>query len=182
MANTYFLCIVSGGGRGLGWRGIEKEEGILSSFEKLSLNCLAHVVDEMSIPPFKIDILWAMGGPYLGSYLIPTWFLAPMAFLKFRPCTENAGTAISPPPPKKKIYISVWFRGFRIIALSIRGSTTVLQPLASLANQSRNQNDNKKQSTNTVYGWVFSDWDINAKCQVIGCNPPQTKSNGRQAK
>jgi hypothetical protein len=29
---------------------------------------------------------------------------------------------------------------------------------------------------------VFSDWDINAKCQVIGCNSPQTKSNGRQAK
>jgi len=51
----------------------EKEEGMLSSFEELGLNWLAHVVDEKPAPPFKIDILWAMGDSI--PDLVPTRFL-----------------------------------------------------------------------------------------------------------
>ncbi len=47
-------------------------------------------VDEKPIPPFKVDILWALGELFQnwfrpGSYLVPTQFLAPMGRLKFRP-------------------------------------------------------------------------------------------------
>ncbi len=52
---TFYALLA--GGRGLGWRGIEKEEGILNSFEELSLNWLAHVVDEKPILPLKINVL-----------------------------------------------------------------------------------------------------------------------------
>jgi hypothetical protein len=35
------------------WQGkMDKERGMLNSFEELSLNLLAHVVDEKPIPPF----------------------------------------------------------------------------------------------------------------------------------
>ncbi len=58
-------------------RGKDKEEGKLSSFEELSLNWLAHVVDEKPSLPFKINILWAMGDSIpdlvrLDSNLVPT--------------------------------------------------------------------------------------------------------------
>jgi hypothetical protein len=59
--------------RGLDWRGIEKEESILSSSKELSFHWLAHVIDEKSIPPFKIDIFWAIGES-IPDY-VPTWFL-----------------------------------------------------------------------------------------------------------
>jgi hypothetical protein len=42
-------------------------------YEEISLNRLAHVVDEKLIPPFKIDILWAMGDSF--PDLVPTHFL-----------------------------------------------------------------------------------------------------------
>jgi hypothetical protein len=66
---------------------------------------LSKIVDEKSIPPFKMDTLWTMGDSIpdlvatwllLGSYSIPSWFrlvsylvptpfLAPMTPFKFRP-------------------------------------------------------------------------------------------------
>ncbi len=44
-------------GGGLEWRGMEEQESILSSTEELCWNWEAHVVDEKSIPDFKINIL-----------------------------------------------------------------------------------------------------------------------------
>jgi hypothetical protein len=54
---------------------------MLSSFEELGLNWLAHVVDEKPIPPFKTGNLWAMDDSIpdlvlnrflLGSYPVPS--------------------------------------------------------------------------------------------------------------
>ncbi len=60
-----FYALLAGGGACVEEE-IEKEEGILSSFEELGLNWLAHVVD-------KKPILWAMGDSI--PDLVPTWFL-----------------------------------------------------------------------------------------------------------
>jgi hypothetical protein len=40
---------------------MEKEESILTSSEELRMRRETQVLDEKPIPPFKVDILWAMG-------------------------------------------------------------------------------------------------------------------------
>jgi hypothetical protein len=53
--------------QGGGWNkvGIKKYESIPTSSEEPSFDGLAHIVDENSIPPFKIDILWTKGDPII---------------------------------------------------------------------------------------------------------------------
>ena len=60
------------GGRGWNKVGIEKEESLVTSSEEPSKNRLAHLLDEKSIPPFKIGILWTMGDSI--PNLVPTLF------------------------------------------------------------------------------------------------------------
>jgi hypothetical protein len=63
-------------GRGGGgvWKkiGIKKDKSIPTSAEEPSFDGLAHISDENSIPPFKIDVLWTMGAPIPNP--VPTRF------------------------------------------------------------------------------------------------------------
>ncbi len=82
------------------------------SFEEVSLNWLAHVADEKSIPSLKIDILWAMGDSI--PDLVPTRFLAPMARLKFRPLPGRLRNLIPArflAPPELVFLNSLWGLG-----------------------------------------------------------------------
>ena len=51
---------------------MEKEESVLTSSEEPTQNRLAHLLDEKSIPPFKIDVLWTMEDSI--PYSVPTLF------------------------------------------------------------------------------------------------------------